>query len=123
MVVACNESDGTFDFWVNMVSLLPSQRTITVDYVVIEDTTREGADITEFSGTLNFAPGVTEAIIQVPVLQDLVAEADETFTVRLTNPVYATLQEGQSSLSAQGIIEDDEPTVSVSSTDTVVDEG
>ena len=123
LVVAGNESDGTFDFWVDMVSLLPSLRTVTVDYAVMDDSTHDGADITEFSGTLTFAPGVTEALIQVPVLQDLIAEADETFTVQLTNPVYAALQETQPSLSAQGLIEDDEPTVSVASTDTVVDEG
>ena len=123
LAVVGKEGDGTMEFWVDLVSPLPSLRTVTVDYAVRENDTVDGADIVASSGTLTFAPGETEAIIQVPVLQDLIAETDEAFTVELTNPVYATLEYGHASLSAQGTIEDDEPTVSVETAVSVVDEG
>ena len=43
------------------------------------------------SGTLSFAPGETEQVITIDLLDDLVYEADETFTLTLSDPVGATL--------------------------------
>ena len=90
LTVRGNESDGTFEFRVDMVSPLPSLRTVTVDYEVRDSVTSDGIDITESTGTLTFAAGETSAVIEVPILQDLIAEEDEEFVVVLTNPVYAT---------------------------------
>ena len=123
LTVRGNESDGTFEFRVDMVSPLPSLRTVTVDYEVRDSVTSDGIDITESTGTLTFAAGETSAVIEVPILQDLIAEEDEEFVVVLTNPVYATFQDGQSSLTARGVIEDDEPTVTVAATEIAISEG
>ncbi|PYS92782.1 MAG: hypothetical protein DMF64_07960 [Acidobacteria bacterium] len=42
-------------------------------------------------GTLSFAPGETSKTITVPVIDDAIVEGDETFQVKLTNAVGATL--------------------------------
>ena len=123
LAVTVNEADGTVEFHVDLVSLLPSLRTVTVDYEVSEDRTDDGADLVGTTGTLTFAPGETSAAIEVTVVQDLIAEPNEGFTVSLSNPVYAELQDRQTSLRARGVILDDEPTVTLEVTDTTVDEG
>ena len=123
LAVTVNEADGTVEFHVDLVSLLPSLRTVTVDYEVSVDRTDDGADLVGTTGTLTFAPGETSAAIEVTVVQDLIAEPNEGFTVSLSNPVYAELQDRQTSLRARGVILDDEPTVTLEVTDTTVDEG
>src|SRR5260370_31755040 len=53
-----------------------------------------GSDYTAGTGTLNFAAGVTTRTITVPITDDLIDEADETFTVNLANPSSATIADG-----------------------------
>ena len=117
------EGVGTFDLWVDMVSPLPSLRTVTVDYGVHDTYSGNGLSVTESAGTLTFAPGETGAAITVEVLQNSIAENNEIFAVVLTNPVYATLQDRQTSLTLLGVIEDDEPTVTVEARHPAVEEG
>ena len=117
------EGEGNAEIPVDLTSLLPVLRTVTVDYQVIEGNYTDGTDIVESSGTLEFPAGTTQVIIEAPVIQDLVAESDEQFTVVLSNPVNATLQDGQTTLSAVVIINDDEPSVSMEAAAAVVNEG
>ena len=118
-----NEGIGNAEVPVDLTSLLPVLRTVTVDYEIIEGNHTDGADIVESSGTLEFPAGTTQALIEVSVIQDLIAEGDEQFTVVLSNPVNATLQDGQTTLSSVVIINDDEPKVSVEAATTAVTEG
>ena len=118
-----NESVGTVDIWVDMFTPLPSLRTVTVDYNVRDTYSGNGLNITESTGTLTFAPGATSATIPVEVLQNSTAENSEVFVVILTNPVHATLQDGEDSLTHRGVIEDDEPEVSLEAQAETVDEG
>jgi hypothetical protein len=46
------------------------------------------------SGTLNFAAGDTSKTITLTIVNDSLTEATETFSVVLSNPVNATLQDG-----------------------------
>lgn len=69
----------------------PVGRTVTVDYYTVEGTAKAGRDFTAVSGTLTFAPGSAEVILPVPLANDAFFEADETFTVALTNAVGAPL--------------------------------
>jgi hypothetical protein len=69
----------------------PSSQTVTVSYTTANGTATAGSDFTAASGTLTFAAGTTSQQILVPVLGDNIAEADETFSVTLSNPVNATL--------------------------------
>ena len=117
------EGEGNAEISVDLTSLLPVLRTVTVDYQVIEGNYTDGTDITESSGTLEFPVGTTQVIIEAPVIQDLIAESDEQFTVVLSNPVNATLQDGQTTLSAVVIINDDEPSVSMEAAAAAVNEG
>jgi uncharacterized protein YjiK/2',3'-cyclic-nucleotide 2'-phosphodiesterase (5'-nucleotidase family) len=62
------------------------------------------------SGKVNFAPGVANMKIKVNVIGDSVVEADEGFTVTLSNPTPGTALE---MASASAVIIDDDATVSV----------
>ena len=62
---------------------------VSVDYATADGTAKAGSDYTATRGTLTFDPGQTSKTISVPILGDSVVEADETFTVNLSNPVNA----------------------------------
>ena len=66
-----------------------SDRVVTVDYTTQDGTATAGVDYTATAGTLTFAPGVTRQDIHVTVFGDVFAEADETFSVVLSNPSNA----------------------------------
>src|SRR5262249_44244925 len=84
----------------------PSGQTIAVAYATGDGTAIAGADYTATTGSLTFAPGQTSKTISVPVLGDILNEANETFTANLSGAVLATI------LDAQGIgtiLDDDAP--------------
>jgi Ca2+-binding RTX toxin-like protein len=68
-----------------------SPQTITVQYSTANGTALAGSDYTATTGTLTFNPGVTSQTISIPILNDSVNEANETFTVKLTSPTNAIL--------------------------------
>ena len=118
-----DEGIGNATIPVDLTALLPVLRTVTVDYEIIEGNHTDGADIVESSGTLEFPAGTTRAFIEAPVIQDLIVEGDEQFSVVLSNPVNATLLFGLTTLSAEVVIVDDEPRVSVEASAPAVTEG
>ena len=69
----------------------PSSQIITVQYTTADGTAQAGLDYTTTTGTLTFNPGITSQIINIPILNDSANEADEIFTLKLTNPTNATL--------------------------------
>ena len=69
----------------------PATQTVTVQYATSNGTASAGLDFVSVSGMLSFAPGETQKIITVPVNGDSLAEANETFTIMLSNPTGATL--------------------------------
>lgn len=64
---------------------------VTVGYSTANGTADAGTDYTARTGTLTFAPGVTTQSIAVKIAGDTAAEANETFTVTLSNPSGANL--------------------------------
>jgi hypothetical protein len=65
---------------------------VTVDYTTADGTaTVADGDYVAKNGTLTFAPGVVRQTVSVPVVGTTVPEADETFTVNLSNATNATL--------------------------------
>ena len=118
-----SEGVGTVDIWVDMLTALPSLMTTTVDYSVNDHFTGDGLSVTQSSGTLTFAPGVTSAAITVEVLQNSIAGYKERFHVVLSNPVNAALQDGLTNLIHDGVIEDDESSVTLEAQAEAVDEG
>ena len=89
----------------------------TVDWNLSFGTATAGEDYVVVSGTLSFPAGSTMATIDVPLIDDLVAEESETFAVTLSNPVNVRLMENaveNPEIFAFGTIEDnDEPSTEV----------
>ena len=113
---------GTAQFTVRLSPA--SEQTVTVRYRTASGTAVAGRDFDTASGTLTFAPGNRRQSIAVPTREDDLDEPNETFTVRLSNAIGATLEDG----SATGTIVDDDVSVSVppptlSITDATVVEG
>lgn len=103
-----DENAGPVSFSVIMTS--GSTNTETVDYATSDVTANAGSDYTSTSGTLSFLPGQTSKSLTVPLLNDTLNEADETFTLTLSNATVALTDS-----SATGTIFDDdpEPTVAI----------
>ena len=83
-----------------------SSGTMTVDYATADDSATAGDDYTSTSGTLTFSAGQRTATIEVTVIDDSDEEQDETFTVSLTNPAGATIEDDE----GIGTIRDDDGT-------------
>jgi Calx-beta domain-containing protein len=89
----------------------PSGRTVTVDWATADGNATQPADYGSDSGSATFAPGDTSENVDVTVNGDTELEADETFSVALTNPTNATVSDA----SGTGTILADEvePVVSI----------
>ncbi|WP_287742004.1 Calx-beta domain-containing protein [Microcystis sp. M169S2] len=68
-----------------------SNQTVSVNYATANGTATAGSDYTAIIGTLTFAPGVTSQVLNIPILNDSLNEADETFTLTLSSPTNAAL--------------------------------
>lgn len=68
-----------------------SQQTISVEYSTQDGTAIAGLDYALTTGTLSFAPGEISKTITITILPDTDVEADEIFTVQLSNPLNASL--------------------------------
>jgi uncharacterized delta-60 repeat protein len=82
---------------------------VTVDYATRPGSADAGADYLDVSGTLTFAPGENFKTFQIPIIDDLLAESDETVLLSLTNAV------GVSAISHQPVA-----TLKIISDDSVV---
>ena len=87
-----------------------SGQLVTVAYTTKNGTATAGADYSTTSGTLEFQPGDTEETISVPTVDDTEQESEERFTVNLSNPSEATLNDA----AGEGTIIDNDggPTMS-----------
>ncbi len=82
----------------------PATSAVSVAYTTSNGTAIAGTDFTATAGVLTFAAGETTAQIAVPILGDTAVEADETFTLTLSNPNGVTIADG----SAVGTILNDD---------------
>lgn len=81
-----------------------SSQAITVSYRTVEGTAKEKSDYNAASGTLTFQPGETSRTISLAIKGDRKREANETFSVQLSNAVGATIDGG---IAAVTILNDD----------------
>ena len=109
---------GTASFDVTLSQM--REQTVTVNYRTAGVTATEDTDYDGESDTLTFAPGDTRKTIEIQTSADDTDEEDETFTVTLSSPSGATLDDG----SATGTINDDDgpPELSIMDAE-AVDEG
>jgi hypothetical protein len=74
------------------VSLQPAgEYEVVVHYSAIGGTAHSGQDYTLLSGSLTFSAGESIATIAVPIASDSIFEADETFSISLSNATNATI--------------------------------
>ena len=74
-----------------VVPSAPSTQRITVQVATADGTATAPDDYVSHSGTVALQPQQQRACFTVTLVDDADAEGDETFTVRLSNPVNATL--------------------------------
>ena len=100
---AAAESDGTMEFRVALSA--PSTNAVSVQYFTNAGTASNFSDFgPEGTQTLRFAPGETLKTVKIQVVNDLVAEPLENFTLTFVNPVNAVL----GNTTATGTIVDDD---------------
>ena len=119
------EMDGEVTFAVTLSA--PSGLPISVNYATGDMETPEDmygmamadVDYTSGTGMVEFAPGETEMMVTVAVMDDALDEHDEVFAVTLSDASYATIDDGM----ATGTIMDDDDPPSVSIADASGSEG
>ena len=94
---------------------------VTVQYATEDGTATAGADYHAVHGTLTFAAETTQvAKLEIPLHNDAVAEGQETFTIRLSEPHGAELARTAATVT---IIDDDGRSLAVYPARLNVDEG
>ena len=111
------ESGGAAVFAVSLSK--PSNRSLSIAYATAPESAAEGVDYAAASGTLTVAPGEIAAAISVPLLDDLLDEADETFRLTFSDPVNVV----PPAAAARATIVDDDLPPAVSIADVTVAEG
>jgi outer membrane protein assembly factor BamB len=86
------ESDGDATLSLPVVLTEPSAVPVTVSWSTVPGTAGAGTDFGSASGTLTFAPGVTEAAIPLQIHGDEIPEPAEHFLVRFSNPTNASIR-------------------------------
>ena len=106
--VAVTDADGpeggAAEFEVSLSAT--SAREVTVTYEAVDGTASGGADFEATAGTLTFRPGTRALTVPVPLTDDRIDEADETFEFRLASPVHASFGDR---VGAGKIRDDDDP--------------
>ncbi|MBD2624714.1 right-handed parallel beta-helix repeat-containing protein [Microcystis flos-aquae FACHB-1344] len=69
----------------------PNPQPISVNYTTAPINATANVDYTSKTGTITIAPNTSTATISIPILNDNLNEANETFAINLSNPVNATL--------------------------------
>ena len=85
------EGEGTMDFAVSLSDA--SAKAVTAQYSITDGSAQEGADYSAApqNGTVRLAPREKETTISVSLIDDSEQEANETFTITLSNPQNATI--------------------------------
>jgi len=78
-----NEASGTVSIVIRRIGDLTG--TASVDYATINSSAISGEDFVGVSGTLTFAPGESEKIVEVSLIDDAFSEDDELFGFLLQN--------------------------------------
>jgi beta-glucanase (GH16 family) len=86
------EGDGSaFSADVTFALSAPSDATVDFFYEIEGQSASVGEDLEATSGSVSFAPGETTKSVQVTLLPDDILEFDESFLVKVSNIVNATM--------------------------------
>lgn len=97
----------------------PSERTVSFDWSTSDGTAVAGEDYEPSSGTIEFAPGNTNATVSVQIFGDTLYEASNTVFLVLSSPVNAHLTRDR----VTGAALNDDPTPYMAISDATVVEG
>jgi hypothetical protein len=97
----------------NVSLSVPSDRTVTIDYLTEDETALAGSDYVAASGTLTFGPGQTAKTVTVYVNGDVVDESNEVFVVELQNPTGGAVINADYGEADVTILDDDTSSISV----------
>lgn len=84
----------------------PLDSTVTVEYSTGDDTALAGVHYTSTSGTLTFAPGITELAIPIQIFGDSAEAPDKRFIIHLSQPNGVALASATARLTLR---DDDSP--------------
>ena len=102
--VTVTEAEGaTAEFTVSLTA--PTTAAVYFDYATEDGTAKDGADYTGGSGTAFLANGDTSVTISVPIANDETWTGDRSFTLKISNAVYAAISDD----TGVATIKDDEP--------------
>ena len=96
--VSVNEGNGgTANMELKLTLDQASSKQVSVNYSTIEGTAKSGQDfVAVTSQAITFQPNETEKKIVISIIADDLKEADETFQVRIQDPVNGILLKGTS---------------------------
>ena len=124
--VTVTEGDSGTTNAVFLVRLLnPPSETVTVN-LATEAGTASSGDFTAVTRTLTFAQGQTQQLVSIPIVGDLLREATETFQVKLSEAKgtnTSTVVTIAKSAGIGTILDNNDPTVTVSVGDVSIVEG
>ena len=87
-------NSGTASFRFTVTLSAASTQNVTFNYITSNGTAQSPADFVSTTGSITMLAGSTSVQITVPVRGDVTDEADETFTLSLSNVGNATIADG-----------------------------
>ena len=108
--LSVSESAGQATFTVDL-STAPTIVPVTVTYATADGTAGASDYTAQGPAVLTFNTGETQKIVNVPINSDNIDEADETFTITLSNPDNALIAAGAGSSTATILDDDGTPTI------------
>ena len=118
-VSAIEGSGSTHQYLFTATLSAPSGKPISLSVMTENGTAIGGRDFTAVNSIFNIAPGTASANIPVSVYGDNMFEPDETFTLKISNPINVTIADNQ----AVGTIINDDPIPTLSVTGNNIVEG
>ncbi|MGK0187302.1 MAG: putative repeat protein (TIGR03806 family) [Verrucomicrobiales bacterium] len=111
------ESSGVVEFTVSISKVQPTQ--VSVQFTTVAGSADAAKDFQHTNGTLTIPAGNVTAIVSVPVIDDVTDEADEIFSLHLSNASGASI----GTASASGTIVDNDAAPVITISDAVEGEG
>jgi uncharacterized delta-60 repeat protein len=86
-------SESSNELTVSIVRNGDTQNIASVDYSTVEGTAKETSDYIVDSGTITFNQGESSKTISLTIIDDVVTESEETFSISLSSPYQSTIGE------------------------------
>ena len=84
---ATEGGDSTMSVCLEFAGIIAPGETVSVDYLTTDVTAVAGSDYETTSGTITFTPDNQQQTFEIPIINNEVIEATETFEIVLTNVV------------------------------------